>query len=74
MADADLIEWHLTGEVSRGLFFAHKNSGNLRLIVDGRLPSRHFGDSDPAPLASGAAFSTIEVDGAAPAQVGPVDI
>ncbi|CAK0790753.1 unnamed protein product, partial [Prorocentrum cordatum] len=74
MADCDLIEWHLTGEVSCGLFFVYKKSGRYRLIVDGRLPSCHFRDGDPVSLASGAAFSAIEVDSAAPIQVGSVDI
>eukprot|EP00959_Pyramimonas_sp_CCMP1952_P243877 5098091-Pyramimonas_sp.AAC.1 len=68
MADSDLIEWRLTGEVSCGLFFVYKKSGDLRSIVDWRLPSCHFGDSDPVSPASRAAFSTVEVDSAAPVQ------
>ncbi|CAK0883779.1 unnamed protein product [Prorocentrum cordatum] len=74
VADCDLIEGHLSGEVSCGLFFVYKKSGKYRLIVDGRQPSCHFRDSDPVALASGAAFSAIEVDSAAPVQVGSVDI
>ncbi|CAK0849808.1 unnamed protein product [Prorocentrum cordatum] len=70
-AGSDLVERHLTGEFPRGLFFAYKKSGNLRLIVDGRLPSCHLGDSDPASLASGAAFPTIEADSATPVQPEP---
>ncbi|CAK0867457.1 unnamed protein product, partial [Prorocentrum cordatum] len=74
MMDCDLIEWTLFEEVSCGLFFVIKKSTKYRLIVGGRLPSCHFRDSDPVPLASGAAFSAIEVDGGSPIQVGSVDI
>lgn len=51
-----------------------KERGKQRLVIDTRLANLHFEKPEPVQLATGAAFSKIEVDPGLEVEVGEVDI
>ena len=69
-----LIRFRRQVRCTVGIFAVWKKSGLQRLIIDARWSNCWFSDAGEVNLATGAAFSTIEVDEGEPIYLGQVDL
>ncbi|CAK0894510.1 unnamed protein product, partial [Prorocentrum cordatum] len=74
LREASLVAWGVECKVSVGIFAAYKKSGKLRVIIDSRISSCWFDDSDAVHLASGSSFASIQAGSQDPICVGGVDV
>ena len=71
---SSLIEFRTQARESAGVFFVWKKSGRQRMVIDARHSNLWFGNPEKVHLATGTAFSRIQVDDGPPIEVGGVDI
>eukprot|EP00438_Fugacium_kawagutii_P035174 Skav225825 [mRNA] locus=scaffold2516:14315:17246:- [translate_table: standard] len=71
---ANLVEYRLEARECVGVFFVWKKSGRQRMVIDARRANLWFGRPQKVSLATGSAFSRIQVDSGPPIHVGGVDI
>lgn len=71
---SNLVEFRTEAREHVGIFFVWEKSGKQRMIVDARLSNMWFGAPEKVELATGTAFSQIEVDQGPPIEVAGVDI
>ena len=74
MNGAGMIEWRRTGQPRVGLFAVWRKSGKQRLIADARVANLGFAEPDPVSLATGTAFSNLEVDSGPALRIAQVDL
>ena len=74
LSQSNLVTWRRACTSCVGVFFVAKKNGDLRLILDGRQAGEHFDEPPHVDLATGSAFSALEVDGGGPIYVGETDI
>jgi hypothetical protein len=71
---SNLVEFRTEARERVGVFFVWKKSGKQRMVVDSRLANLWFDCPEKVHLATGTAFSRLEVDEGPPIEVGGVDI
>lgn len=71
---SNLIEFRTQARERVGVFFVWKKSGKQRMVVDSRLANLWFDSPEKVQLATGSAFSRLEVDRGPAIEVGGVDI
>lgn len=71
---SNLVEFRTQARERVGVFFVWKKSGKQRMVVDSRLSNMWFGAPEKVHLATGSAFSRIEVDEGPAIEIGGVDI
>ena len=69
-----LVEFRRSARVVIGAFAVWKKNQKQRLILDARASNCHWGRSPPVRLATGHAFSSLEVDAGPGVWLGGVDI
>ena len=74
LRSSNLIEFRTEARERVGIFTVWKKSGKQRLVVDARFSNLWFESPEHVELATGAAFSQIEVDQGPPIEVAGVDI
>ena len=74
LRSSNLIEFRTEARERVGIFTVWKKSGKQRLVVDARFSNLWFESPEHVELATGAAFSQIEVGQGPPIEVAGVDI